>query len=69
MTIIDFGNFKLRFDSKDVRVNIDGEMIDVGGARRATEEGEAKIIDLEDGTKINTKSQRRFIKTEKSNQK
>ena len=30
MTLIDFGDFKLRFDPKDVRINIDGEIIDVG---------------------------------------
>jgi hypothetical protein len=33
MTLIDFGDFKLRFDPKDVRISIDGEMIDVGARR------------------------------------
>ncbi len=37
MTLIDFGDFKLRFDPKEVRINIDGEIIDVG-ARRTEEE-------------------------------
>jgi len=30
MVLIDFGDFKLRFDPKDVRISIDGEIIDVG---------------------------------------
>ena len=33
MTLIDFGDFKLRFDPKEVRINIDGEIIDVGARR------------------------------------
>lgn len=38
MTLIDFGDFKIRFDPKEVRISIDGEIVDVG-ARRATEDG------------------------------
>jgi len=30
MTLIDLGDFKLRFDSKEVRISIDGELIDIG---------------------------------------
>jgi hypothetical protein len=30
MTLIDFGDFKLRFDPKEVRISIDGEIVDVG---------------------------------------
>lgn len=37
MTLIDFGDFKIRFDPKEVRINIDGEIVDVG-ARRTEEE-------------------------------
>ena len=33
MTLIDLGDFKLRFDPKEVRINIDGEMIDIGARR------------------------------------
>ncbi len=33
MTLIDFGDFKLRFDPKEVRISIDGEIIDVGARR------------------------------------
>ncbi len=33
MTLIDFGDFKLRFDHKEVRISIDGEIIDVGARR------------------------------------
>jgi hypothetical protein len=39
MTLIDFGDFKIRFDPKEVRINIDGEIVDVG-ARRIEEEEE-----------------------------
>lgn len=38
MTLIDLGDFKLRFDPKEVRINIDGEMIDVGAKRIEEEE-------------------------------
>ncbi len=63
MVLIDFGDFKLRFDPKDIRINIDGEIIDVGVARRDLEEQEGKTIDLGDGTFINTKRpDTRFIK-------
>ena len=30
MTEINLGDFRLRFDPKEVRISIDGEMIDVG---------------------------------------
>lgn len=30
MTLIDLGEFKLRFDPKEIRINIDGETIDIG---------------------------------------
>jgi hypothetical protein len=67
MTLIDFADFKIRFDPKDVRISIDGDIIDIG-ARRTEEETEddeqGKIIDLGDGTMINTKSRRRYIKKE-----
>ena len=33
MTLIDFGDFKLRFDPKEVRISIDGDMIDIGARR------------------------------------
>lgn len=33
MTLIDFGEFKLRFDPKEVRISIDGETIDIGARR------------------------------------
>ncbi len=33
MTLIDFGEFKLRFDNKEVRISIDGDIIDVGARR------------------------------------
>ena len=33
MTLIDLGDFRLRFDPKEVRISIDGEMIDVGAKR------------------------------------
>jgi hypothetical protein len=38
MTLIDLGDFKLRFDPKEVRINIDGEMIDIGAKREELEE-------------------------------
>lgn len=37
MTLIDLGDFKLRFDNKEIRISIDGDLIDVG-ARRTEEE-------------------------------
>ena len=40
MTLIDFGDFKLRFDPKEVRISIDGEMIDVGARREEREQYE-----------------------------
>ena len=33
MTLIDLGDFKIRFDPKEVRINIDGDLIDVGARR------------------------------------
>ncbi len=33
MTILDLGEFKLRFDNKEVRINIDGDLIDIGARR------------------------------------
>ena len=33
MTLIDLGDFKLRFDPKEVRINIDGDLIDIGARR------------------------------------
>jgi hypothetical protein len=33
MTLIDFGDFKIRFDPKEVRINIDGEIVDIGARR------------------------------------
>jgi hypothetical protein len=38
MTLIDLGDFKLRFDPKEIRINIDGEMIDIGAKREWIEE-------------------------------
>ena len=35
MTEINLGDFRLRFDPKEVRINIDGEMIDVGAKRES----------------------------------
>lgn len=62
MTLIDFGDFKLRFDPKEVRISIDGEIIDVGARR--TED--PKTVDLYDAMK----NRRRFVKSmKKSNQK
>lgn len=48
MTLIDLGDFKIRFDPKEVRINIDGDMIDVG-ARRTEEKpvGSMTLKDLE----------------------
>lgn len=43
MTLIDFGDFKLRFDPKEVRINIDGEMIDIG-ARTVIDDKELPIL-------------------------
>jgi hypothetical protein len=34
MTLIDFGDFKIRFDPKEVRINIDGDIVDVGARRK-----------------------------------
>ncbi len=42
MTLIDFGDFKLRFDPKEVRISIDGEMIDVGARREEEEKNDDK---------------------------
>jgi hypothetical protein len=33
MTLIDFGDFKIRFDPKEVRISIDGDMIDIGARK------------------------------------
>ncbi len=44
MVLIDFGDFKLRFDPKEVRISIDGEIIDVGARR--TEEEEIIIAEI-----------------------
>jgi hypothetical protein len=33
MTLIDFGDIKIRFDPKEVRINIDGDLIDIGARR------------------------------------
>jgi hypothetical protein len=33
MTLIDLGDFKLRFDPKEVRINIDGDLIDIGARK------------------------------------
>ena len=41
MTLIDFGDFKLRFDPKEVRISIDGEIVDVG-ARNSEEKDSLK---------------------------
>ena len=30
MTLIDLGEFKIRFDPKEVRISVDGEIIDIG---------------------------------------
>lgn len=38
MTLIDFGDIKLRFDTKEVRINIDGDMIDIGARSNNNEE-------------------------------
>lgn len=38
MTLIDFGDFKLRFDAKEVRISIDGEIVDIGARRSVTNE-------------------------------
>ena len=46
MTLIDFGDFKLRFDPKEVRINIDGDLIDIG-ARRTDEEELPQTNDVE----------------------
>ena len=40
MTLIDFGDFKLRFDPKEVRISIDGEIVDVGARREEEEDGD-----------------------------
>lgn len=64
MTLIDFGDFKLRFDPKEVRINIDGEMIDIGARR----EEENKILDVGDGTFMNLNTKRRFVKNSKDSQ-
>lgn len=42
MTLIDLGDFKLRFDNKEVRINIDGELIDIGA--RTVEKEEERIL-------------------------
>ena len=50
MTLVDFGDFKLRFDNKEVRISIDGDIIDVGSRVFSSEE-EEKIsarMDLEE---------------------
>ena len=44
MTLVDFGDFKLRFDPKEVRISIDGDLIDVGARR--TEEEEIIIAEI-----------------------
>jgi len=67
MTLIDLGDFKLRFDPKEIRISIDGEMIDIGARRE--EEEESKFLDVGDGTYLNMKSRRRFVKENQSNQK
>ena len=47
MTLIDFGDFKLRFDPKEVRISIDGDMIDIGARR--TEEEDREVFALTGG--------------------
>lgn len=72
MTLIDFGDFKLRFDPKEVRISIDGEMIDIGARREESFnhiQSPDVILDLGDGTYINKKTGQRFIKQKQSNQK
>ena len=64
MTLIDFGDFKLRFDPKEVRINIDGDLIDIGARR----EEENKILDVGDGTFMNLNTKRRFVKNSKDSQ-
>jgi len=46
MTLIDFGDFKIRFDPKEVRISIDGEIIDIG-ARRIVTNGKTELEDHE----------------------
>ena len=74
MTFIDLGDFKIRFDPKEVRINIDGEMIDVGARRTEKEEGleppissskDDQIIAVGDGTFINNRTRARFVKMRK----
>jgi len=51
MTLIDFGDFKLRFDPKEVRISIDGEIIDVG-ARRDDEDDKDRTFIVTGGARI-----------------
>jgi hypothetical protein len=60
MTLIDFGDIKIRFDPKEVRINIDGDLIDIG-ARREEQLEEKYLPDGKGGYTL-------AIKT-KSNQK
>lgn len=49
MTLIDLGDFKLRFDPKEVRINIDGEMIDIGARRNDENTINTEKMMLNDG--------------------
>jgi hypothetical protein len=47
MTLIDFGDFKLRFDPKEVRISIDGEIVDVGARREEKKKGDEDHMEFE----------------------
>jgi hypothetical protein len=69
MTLIDFGDFKLRFDPKEVRISIDGEIVDVGARRIVTNEVLQKIEDLKfysiNGNSISGKHIKELIPVQK----
>jgi len=55
MTEINLGDFRLRFDPKEVRINIDGEMIDIGAKREEEDSPDTERVLLRPGIEIREK--------------
>ncbi|MFI5407499.1 MAG: hypothetical protein ACHQ1D_13425 [Nitrososphaerales archaeon] len=70
MTLIDFGDFKIRFDPKEVRINIDGEIIDIGARRDVTTNETPQLQDHKfyyiDGSSVSGKRIKELISDLKS---
>ena len=75
MTLVDFGDFKLRFDPKEVRISIDGDLIDVGA--RSIEETDSLKEEIKrikshipsGGNKFNSPTINRIFEEEEAKKK